>query len=831
MNNKILLLIIAIPLIASVSALFENTELYYDFSSSKEMIRGIYNLTANEGSVSYNTSNCKIGSCGQFSANNNVFIPRNNFTTINDSYSINFWVRPTNANQIDETDFLSNTESKRIATQNTTSWLWGAFMSPSNDFTGRTPVANNSYFMITITRDPSIFGGNVSVYVNGQIEKSGVTGTANHTGFSEWGLGYNFVNNNSDLNGQIDELGWWNVSLSQSEINSLYNSGSGIAYGGNPSTTVVLNLPVNGSIVSTSNYTFEASIYPKSTSDLDNATIFIWNSTGSLVNSTIQIVSGNDTVSYSQAIYNLADSNARYYWNVQACETNSSGAGICTMQSSNNTFQRSLLSEVAQYYAPEVYETTNNTFSINISVDPSATLFSASLVYNGTRYLADDFTNGGSGFFYASKKIDVPTVLANTNKSFYWEITLDVGDGFNIINSSSYNQSVLKTNILNTGSAVSINYTLLDEETLKPINATFSETFNWFLGGGTQIQNTSYSLTKTNNFNFYTTPSNYTFYTNSFIVISNASFNPPNIINGSYADRIYQFNLQNINGTQTNQEIYLMNSNNGTTYTIQVRSSGLVTAPNIYVQIKRFYPGENKYRIVESRITDSLGQFDSRLIAGNVRYRFLFYDLNNTLLKETGDVFPTICSVGVNCIIPFVLQDDTATLSRYNSIPNFFANFSFNNNTNTFSFVWNDNSGDNPTLRLLVERTLFNGTSIICNSTSSDTVGRITCNVGSQKATYRAQIFRKVGTKEIRVDVINNKVGDLSSTFGLEGLMWSFVLLFTMVIVGAYYPPIGVILYLVGFLGLGAFDVVYINPAIAIAQLVLGIFFIWAWRG
>jgi len=79
-------------------------------------------------------------------------------------------------------------------------------------------------------------------------------------------------------------------------------------------------------------------------------------------------------------------------------------------------------------------------------------------------------------------------------------------------------------------------------------------------------------------------------------------------------------------------------------------------------------------------------------------------------------------------------------------------------------------------------------------------------------------------------DYYGVKVGDLVDIFGLEGLLWGFILLFTLISVGSFNPAVGIVLYLAGFIVLGAIGIISVSPAIFFAQLIIGILFIWAVR-
>jgi len=51
-----------------------------------------------------------------------------------------------------------------------------------------------------------------------------------------------------------------------------------------------------------------------------------------------------------------------------------------------------------------------------------------------------------------------------------------------------------------------------------------------------------------------------------------------------------------------------------------------------------------------------------------------------------------------------------------------------------------------------------------------------------------------------------------------------------MLLIGIYSPAVGIVLYLVSVFVLGIMDIVYINPAIMVAEIVIGGLAIWAFR-
>lgn len=627
--------------------------------------------------------------------------------------------------------------------------------------------------------------------------------------------------------GAIDEIGIWNRTLTTTEIVQLFNSGLGTSYqqgGDSTPGEVLVNLesPVGGIQTTAAAYVFNASIIPIN-ANVTNATFYLWSAgnftvVNSTVNRTLPQISGNNITTFNITSIPFG----AFLWNVYGCGENVSGHAVCAFDGSNRSFERVQFAVSSQTYPTEIYETESSRFVTNLSLTGSTTLFSASLYYNGTYFLADTINELGGGEYQLIKTIDVPTVSINNTKNWLWSVTLDTGTGFVIQNTSSNSQTVADTNITHLDIGVeSINYTLYDEETLVkiPTNATFDGTFVWYLGNGTQSENASYARASNNSFLFSTLPSFKNFNTDATMDIENSlDYNP----------RSFDFAGEILNGTRREQPLYLLRNVNGTEIIITVKDSGLSPLEDYLVTIERYYPSDNTHRMVEQKKTDLFGQITARIIENNVRYRVTFRNADNEVVKVSENQIFTCRSV--ICIAEYIIEGTDDDFGRFDELTNYNANLSFNNNTNKFIVTWNDNRKEGSIHRLLVTRYLINGTTTVCNQSSSSQISTISCSVGDTESSYQAQLFRRVGSREVRISALSATVGDDSKTFGREGLLWAFFLLFTLVTVGAYHPPTGLILYTVGFLLLGVLDIIYINPAIFIAELIVGVLFIWAFR-
>lgn len=770
---------------------------YYEMNGATERVNGVYNLTNNQGSMVYNNSNCVTDNCSQIVTNRNVRVPTGIGGALNNSFTINFWVRTTNntAPPTDEYVLFSpaTNTSNRISISDSSRWLWNSWITAGASIqTNRTAPQPNTNYMITATRN--ITNGNITVYVNGLIENSTVTGNFSGHGGAML-LGTNFNNLSDFANGQMDEVSFWNKTLTPTEINLLYTtqkSYNSIAVG-----LGTINFKIGEVIVTNFSVSNQSTV---------NASIVLSSLQGYVNNYTANCV--------------LIGTICRVPFNF------SSSVGATWLLYNNMLFNNTGFTENTITYNSSTYETARETFKLNVTYDSTAfsSIFSY-FVYNGSFYLATVVGSGSNKLITSS--IDTHSVKQNSTHSFYWVLTFDSGGSFSILNSSLSNISVAKTNISNTGTLLSLNFTIYDEETLLPVNSQFRSTYNWYLGEGAQMQNISYDSPRSNEFRFYNIPQQRTLKTDSYVELSNSS-GTGIYTSRLYNERIYDFNLDELRNISTEKRLYVLPNTNGTRIIVEVKDSGLRAMDNIYVTIKRFYPGENVYRTVENRKTNNFGQFAVRLVEDSIKYSFEFRDANNTLLETTSDLTVS-CRTSV-CILPFVIEDDEDEFDDYTDVDDLLYSLNFTTVSNSFIFTWNDISGDVRTKRLEVVRYAANGSTIVCNQTSSDIVNSLTCAVGSSKTSYIASIFLLEDGNERRVDTLAYKVGDYSETFGKEGLLWITILLMTMVSFGSFSPVLGITLYVSGYIILGVTGILFINPAMFVGALVIGVLFIWALR-
>ena len=743
----------------------------------------------------------------------------------------------------DNFNFSINLWYKRDATANTDWVLFGS----------QTTASGNSAFYIAYGLDGA---GNLSFTKNGLIPGATLeapwtqdtnwhmlTAIQNNTGMYLFLDNETFASNTNTANagntsnnisigarqinpadfyfdGAVDEVGVWNRSLTDDERTILYNDGNGCTWqscgGAEQPISVSLISPVNNTQSNDDPISFIAQLTPGGI-NLTNATLSIWFDNGTLwKNTTNTSISGNSSLNVSFSVSDwIIDT---YYWNVYGVQGNGNGTNA-TYADENFTLEWVPFENSGESWNNETHETQNETFYLNITTDSTVENIGAFLFYNGTDYAAEHSCSGG--LCQIEREIDIPLIssLTSENKSFFWKITLFGNFGTFSTNTTNHEQNV--TNIVfnstNSIGAHAVNFTIHNETTRNRLIGSFKATFDYWLGKGTVKDSFNISGSGASTYSFYINK-NLTFITDSEIKIENGS-----------SERLYQFNKDRFTNTTTERMLFLPDGGLERTIIVEVKDEGLIPLENITVNISRFYTDLNIYENVESKITDEFGQIVTDLIENDVKYDFYFYDSNNTLLKTSKSI--SIACRSSICILPFIIESGNSFFDRFDNLSLLSYELTYTNTTNTFRYLWDDQRGESSTHRLEVIRFTLNQSTIVCNSTSTLTVSALTCNVGSNPASYKAQAFRKVsGNEEKRIALLNVQVGAPYDTYGVEGLMWVFILLFTGIAIGAYDPKIGAIIYGVGFIFMGLLGIISMPLPVFFANTLLVVIFIWAIR-
>jgi len=620
-------------------------------------------------------------------------------------------------------------------------WLWCGLNETHNYF------INSQWTHIVYIQNDTEF----KCYVNG-IKRGNGTATTLFPTTNYLSLGGHAPITDWSLNGWIDEIGIWNRSLTESEIAKLYNSGNGLSF-----NTSIPTYPQDV-VVFGGNYDYA-----------DDEQIF---SDGTSFTTT------NQTKNFAV--------NFNRYTTLCNCDHCSLRSGFCyvpfifsttdtqgVLGYSNLVFNNLGFIENNQTFNSSTYETLSESFSINLTYDSSFyTGISANLVYNNTNYAGTKIGTGNTIQF--SKTLSIPSISADTNKTFYWIIALTNSSGTSYFN-STFNNQTIKNFGIDDCSAYSnriLNISLKDEE------------FKTYLTGNIEV-----SLTYSNPAN----PSLYISYFNNFTNRNNVSICMENLTYGNILDTTIRYSATNYeteyyyidNHILTSGELpiiinlYDLNSTASTSYLNTYRDCSYLLTGNAIIETWRKYVSEGTFYLVEMSKTNEVGQAVNHLVSEDIMYKY--YVKKDGVLQYITDEFPALC-IDTPCRVNILQKGtycDTGTFEGWESDPSITYTFNYDDTTRYVTFEFSTVDGSTATLNLSVTQFSVYLNNTICSKQMTSAGGTLSCYLPTSliNATYYAEVRKN--NNYLTAMFVNTNT-DAIDVFGLDGVLFTTLLVLTL---------------------------------------------------
>lgn len=458
---------------------------------------------------------------------------------------------------------------------------------------------------------------------------------------------------------------------------------------------------------------------------------------------------------------------------------------------SNNSFI-----EMSQSFNPITYSASLENYKIVMAYNTN--MFSsiqASLVYNGTKYISELIETSNVVTF--SKNLSMPIISSQQNKSFYWEIGLTNMTGITYLNSSWNNQTINPTQQINysinnpcaTGLTSAFYFDFYDETNLTKKTAdTLNYNFRYGLSNNTAY--TIYgNLSSVSNFSICINSSEQTYNLGYGEIQYNSA--------GSTDRRYYLFSGTRLTNQTINTSLYFLDNTLATSFLVTAQTTTIVPYKQHYLTLLRWYSQLNEYKVVEMAKTDDKGQSVLRVKAEDVDYRIGLYNNYGSLIKLINPL-RMVCLVSPCSYSIYVSSSQT----EFSTWANIQSSLSYNNNTNVFTFIWNDPSQLTQLMNLTIYKDTGISSTIICSTSSAGFTGVLTCDTTGYTGTLRAEAYRTASPTEVIKQLIVNlstSLKDISggSFFGL--IIGIFIFGFFMLI-GLVSPPIAVVFGLIGLI-------------------------------
>jgi len=207
---------------------------YWSFDNASSTT--VYDSTPNakNGTLAgnaYINANGKLGSASTYDGSGDRMSITNNAIFKVQNFSFSAWIKKSGS-RYNEAVYLHQgngwNQGWRIFVSGSNLWYsWGNGTSYIGDVFSSGNIDTRQWFHLAVVRDES---GYVNIYINGVLNKRQA---APNLGYSASSLSYTAYGDSagaSGFTGSIDELGFWNRTLTAYDVEQLYNSGNGLGY-------------------------------------------------------------------------------------------------------------------------------------------------------------------------------------------------------------------------------------------------------------------------------------------------------------------------------------------------------------------------------------------------------------------------------------------------------------------------------------------------------------------------------------------------------------------------------------------------------------------------
>ena len=638
----------------------------------------------------------------------------------------------------------------------------------------------NQWYMVTGVRD----GNRALGYMNGAlIFNNSISGAFNSL-FGNLGKFGDSVHPTarSPFNGKIDDAGIWNVSLNSSEVLSLYNDGLGKFYNkqfGSPIITLNSPSPQNdqlnlSDITNIFNVTLQGS-------SLSNVSLYL----NGLLNETIIISGSTNETSFSRVL-----GQGSYNWSIEVCDINT-----CSSSENRTLILSDYLENSITYTSPTV-EGTTESFILNLSLSGASPVSSAFFVYNGTSYSTNIIA---STFTTLTSTINIPDFSNDVNVTFFWNVTLSTGQNFvSTINEQEVLTLQIDNCAVNTNTI--LNLSLFDERTLNSIFGMIEVDIDLNNLDGSLVTQLSTDLY---NISTGSVCSNINISSGSYLYNLELRYysSPDNGTTYSYVPEFYHVQNSEVSTFPMEIDLYDLNVNESTEFTIFYRDNDYIARPNVLLQILRKYVNEGVFRTIEIPITSSQGTAFGHFDLDNYKYKIIATE--NGVVLNTFDN-PTIrCESQLSGICEIFLngQAQTPQVKPLSEEQNFV--YSIDTTNNSITLDYSIPNGESKVVSIvMIQSSPFADSTTICSQSLLSSSGSITCNIDETIGDSQVNI-RLTSNSVVKADITVIFEEDLQTGFALNNYFIASMFLILLVTMFVSSPSLMALSSVLGIIFLG----------------------------
>jgi len=555
-------------------------------------------------------------------------------------------------------------------------------------------------------------------------------------------------------------------------------------------TTPTINLPNDG--ITTINYTMNLSCYGSTDIDGDDIRYDFFADLGITPPTTLV---GNQTA--QSKIYNLGNEGT-YYWKCRANDTD---------DSSGDTAIRSFIVDRRYIYDasitsnPTSIEGTSETFKINISYSNElVNTISSIFKYNTTEYSTIPLIETPNRTSL-SVTINLPTSTVNNQiNNFLFNISLLLHNG-TIVRNESYTGTQTVNNIhlsncdaTNSSSLFIMNFTFRLENEKNTTNGEYVR-FNNTAEGYLVYSATNANLTRQldiyepdniTEFGVCITPKD----TNVLITDGVISYNDKYDVN--YDKRYYYFRQDTLyNNTVRNISLYSLPKTSGIPISFTVKNSIGELVNDYIIESHKHDIADNTYHLVAMGKTGLDGVGLIYLKQGDTPYKFLIRDTDGDYVEP----FEALISVASKILDKATYTINLGAGFTVGDLLEYLANIqtglSFNNDTSTFIYSYNDTEARTERTVLKITRLTGTQTTTLVDETFLGNTALKTYIVDNTTGIYVATVYvvdEEGNTQYILQSSRTFDLPDMTDLVGSEGLLATMFIFLTYVFMATTNP-------------------------------------------
>jgi len=471
---------------------------------------------------------------------------------------------------------------------------------------------------------------------------------------------------------------------------------------------------------------------------------------------------------------------------------------------------------IALNYNINAIESDDQTFSIVLEGDNQTNNnIVATLTYNNSQSSSSLSKSGKN--WTLTNTIALPFIGQNyTNKSFYWTFNITYGSNNILANSSAYNQTLYQMLLTNCTypptNTTAINFSFVDKITKLPITADFSGLFTTWKNS-TRTKTFNFSEEDVNSTDICIYPSWATYTGNIQAEIENVNFAPREY----YAANVTISNVTN------NITIYFLEAGEATKFLITILD-GVDKLEKVIVKINIFDIDTGSYILVETRESDESGIIIAYLELDE-EYLFIVEE-NATVLGSrtlTARCLQAPCLLDVNIAesITDVWQPYYETFAG-----DMWYTLKFNTTTKIVTYIYTDLLGVAQNATLQVDLIRYNESYYtVCNVNTTGISGGLTCNLTGYDGDFKATAYAGRSPDKI-VDYIFISIQEFFKAFANEGLLFTFMIIVTIGLVGIWNPSVGITMVVAGLFFSKYLGFALLTPGLLTLAVILAAIFI-----